>query len=110
MALALPLPTPDMSTPAEAPVAPRLSSLYLHSLAFLGGFNVMLLEKFTGRFTVWTTGELFITPPVSVTVLPPNVKELAPPLNVTFEYVVPAAVSLNGVNRVEPSKNSESFG
>lgn len=51
-----------MSTPVEAPVAPRLSSLYLHSLAFLGGFNVMLLEMCAFRVLQTTFGSsIYVT-------------------------------------------------
>lgn len=51
-----------MSTTAEASVAPRLFPLYLHGLAFLGGFNVMLLEMCAFRVLATAFGSsIYVT-------------------------------------------------
>ncbi len=54
--------TKGMSPSAEAAVAPRLFPLYLHGLAFLGGFNVMLLEMCAFRVLETTFGSsIYVT-------------------------------------------------
>ncbi|MCY1042281.1 fused MFS/spermidine synthase [Corallococcus sp. bb12-1] len=51
-----------MSTSAESPPVSRLFSVYLHGLAFLGGFNVMLLEMCAFRVLQTTFGSsIYVT-------------------------------------------------
>lgn len=51
-----------MSTSAESPPVSRSFSLYLHGLAFLGGFNVMLLEMCAFRVLQTTFGSsIYVT-------------------------------------------------
>ncbi|RYZ33627.1 MAG: hypothetical protein EOO71_41485, partial [Myxococcaceae bacterium] len=51
-----------MSIPAESPPVSRLFSVYLHGLAFLGGFNVMLLEMCAFRVLQTTFGSsIYVT-------------------------------------------------